>query len=227
MWEGVIIKLRFEYRNQLETLKSQIFNMGEDVSEILCKTIDVVRDNKIQLAKKIFESDSDVDKIVRSIENDCLKIVSLQSPFASDLRIVTGSLKVVSDLERIADHCADICEIVSMKNLEKGCECSNEVVSILEKVYSIYNRTYVSCFNLDLEEAGRIYKSDDEIDLMFSKVIFSIAEAISKNSFSVFAGSDLMFVAKYAERIGDHCANISKWIVYMSIGVFPDSDYFK
>ena len=222
----VIEKLRFEYRNQFNSLKMRILEMGKLISGILRETISVVQDNNIDLAKKIFESDIEVDKLERDIESNCLKIVSLQSPFASDLRAVTGYLKIITDLERIADHCADVCEIVSMGNLGSFSSCSEKTVSILQEVFEIYEKTCDACFKLDVDIARSIFKKDDKIDAMFSDIILEISDSISKKDFSVYLGADLMFIAKYAERMGDHCANISKWIIYINVGFFPDRNFF-
>jgi len=217
--------LRFGYRNQLNSLKTRILDMGKFISTVLYDTISVVQLQDISLAKKINE-DSDISKMGRDIESTCLKIVSLQSPFASDLRVVTGYLKIITDLERIAAQCAEICEIVCMNNLVKG-KCLNSTVSILQKVFDIYNRTCDACYSLDVDEARKIYKADDEVDADFSDIIFDISNSISNSEFSVCSGTDLMFIAKYAERMCDHCVNISKWIVYIDVGFFPDKNFFK
>jgi len=219
--------LRFEYRNQFDSLKLRILDMGKLISKILRETISVVQNNDTDLAKKISESDSEVDKMERDIESSCLKIVSLQSPFASDLRAVTGYLKIITDLERIADHCADICEIISMGNILNNSPCMDKTVSILEEVFDIYEKTCDVYFKLDVDAACSIYKSDDGIDSLFSEIIFEISDSISKNILNVYSGADLMFVAKYAERMGDHCANISKWVVYINLGFFPDKEFFN
>ena len=227
MFSGVISNLRLEYRNQLGVLKSQIIEIADFVSDVFGQTIEVVQNNNISLAKKISESDAEVDQMGRNIEDNCLRIVSLQSPFASDLRMVTGYIKIVNDFERIADQCAEVCEIVSMGNLSKKCVvCSNKAVSILEEAFRVYKRTCDACFSLDAKEAKLIFLDDDKIDLMFSDIIFYISNSISKDSSIVSSAADLMFISKYAERMADHCVNISKWIIYINRGFFPDKKYF-
>ena len=227
MFSGVIGNLRLEYRNQLGVLKSQIIEIADFVSDVFGQTIEVVQNNDISLAKKISESDDEVDQMGRNIEDNCLRIVSLQSPFASDLRMVTGYIKIVNDFERIADQCAEVCEIVSMGNLSNKCViCSNKAVSILEEAFRVYKRTCDACFSLDAKEAKQIFLDDDKIDLMFSDIIFYISNSISKDSSIVSSAADLMFISKYAERMADHCVNISKWIIYINRGFFPDKKYF-
>lgn len=222
-----MLRLRFGYRNQLADLKSRMQVIGETVYNAFYQTLDVVQNNKAELAKKIFESDSEIDKIAREAEDSCLRLVSLQSPFASDLRYVTGYLKIINDFERIADHCADICEIVSMENLKQKCACLDETVSILNETFEIYKKSCLVCLNLDTNLATEIYRSDDKIDSMFSGIVFNVSNSISEQSLSVFYGADLMFIAKYAERMGDHCNNISKRVIYMVEGFIPDEDYFR
>jgi len=219
--------LRFGYRNQLDNLKVQVFNMGKNISRVLSKTMEVFESADAKKAVEISESDVDIDKYGRSIEDACIKIISLQNPYASDLRAVTGYLKIVSDLERIGDHCSDICEIISMGNLKGQFGCYQKIVSILKKASISFDKVRQACFKLDVEAAKEVYLSDDKIDDNFSEIILNVSDNVSNGIFNIYMGSDLMFIAKYAERIGDHCVNISKWIVYISLGFFPTPDFFR
>ena len=221
------VELRFGYRNQLDSLKVGVFNMGKNISRVLSKTIEVFANVDRKKAVEISESDVDIDKSGRSIEDACLKIISLQNPYASDLRAVHGYLRVASDLERIGDHCSDICEIVSMGNIKGQLGCYQKIVSILKEVGISFDKVRQACFKLDIEAAKEVYLSDDKIDDNFSEIILNVSDNISNGIFNVYMGSDLMFIAKYAERIGDHCVNISKWIVYMSLGFFPTPEFFR
>ncbi len=211
----------------MDNLKVKVFNMGESISHVLLETIKIFEDADIEKAVKISESDVEIDKSGRSIEDACLRIVSLQSPYASDLRAVTGYLKIVSDLERIGDHCSDVCEIVSMGNLKGQLGCYQKIVSILKEVSVSFDKIRQACFKLNVDTAKEVYLSDDKIDDDFSDIILNISDDISNGIFNVYMGSDLMFIAKYAERMGDHCVNISKWIVYMYLGFFPTPEFFR
>ena len=211
----------------MDNLKVKVFNMGESISHVLLETIKIFEDADTEKAVKISESDVEIDKSGRSIEDACLRIVSLQSPYASDLRAVTGYLKIVSDLERIGDHCSDVCEIVSMGNLKGQLGCYQKIVSILKEVSVSFDKIRQACFKLNVDTAKEVYLSDDKIDDDFSDIILNISDDISNGIFNVYMGSDLMFIAKYAERMGDHCVNISKWIVYMYLGFFPTPEFFR
>jgi len=219
--------LRFEYSNQLTSLKSRVIDFGKMVESIFTDTITAVKFADLEISSKIIAKDEQIYDLEREIENECLRIISLQRPFAFDLRLVTGYLKVISDLQRVADHCADICEIILMKNLLTDNDCKNQVVVILTRVYEMYKSVLQTCLLLDVEIAKIVYSLDDAVDSMFSNIVFSISSSISDKVLSVRFGADLMFIAKYAERIGDRCVNISKWIIYIRDGIFPNRNYFK
>ena len=114
-----------------------------------------------------------------------------------------------------------------MKNLLENNECKNQVLVILHKVFHMYELILKACSLLDVEIAKSVYKLDDKIDSMFSKIVFSVSSSISDKLLSVRFGADLMFIAKYGERIGDRCVNISKWIIYIENGFFPDRTFLN
>lgn len=219
--------MRFEYSNQLTCLKSRVIDFGKMIESVFTNTIISVKNVDLNVSSEVIKADTQICAIEREIENECLRIISLQRPFAFDLRLITGYLKIVSDLQRVADHCADVCEIVSMKNLSKHENCKNQVVTILEKVFDMYCSTSKAYSTLDVDIAKEVYRLDDRIDSMFSDIVFSVSSSISEKSLSVRFGADLMFIAKYGERMGDRCVNISKWIVYIKDGNFPDRNYFE
>lgn len=219
--------MRFEYSNQLTSLKSRVIDFGKMIESMFTDTITAVKFVDLEISSKVIEKDDQIYEIEREIENECLKIISLQRPFAFDLRLVTGYLKVVSDLQRVAVHCADICEIILMKNLSSDNDCMMQVTSILTQVYEMYEDMLKSYSLLDVEMAKIVYRLDDAIDSMFSDIVFSVSSSISDKLLSVRFGADLMFIAKYAERIGDRCVNISKWVIYIKDGFFPNRNYFK
>lgn len=218
--------MRYEYINQINSLKLETVNFSKLITSIFDETITAVRDINLEIARKIMEDDVNVDGIERDIENECMKIISLQRPFASDFRLITGYLKLISDLERIADHCADTCEIILTGKVSKDCPCKDQVVSTLRQVYGMFTSVLGACFALDVNKAKEVYLSDDSIDMSFADIITNVSSSISERLISVYAGADLMFMAKYAERIGDRCVNISQWVVYIKEGIFPGEKYF-
>ena len=218
--------MRYEYINQINSLKLKTVNFSKLVTSILDETITAVRDINLEIAEKVMKDDVNIDGIERDIENECMKIISLQRPFASDFRLMTGYIKLISNLGRIADHCADTCEIILTGKVSRDCPCKDQVVSTLRQVYGMFTSVLEACFTLDVNKAKEVYLSDDSIDISFADIITNVSSSISERLVSVYAGADLMFMAKYAERIGDRCVNISQWVIYMKEGMFPDEEYF-
>jgi len=196
------------------------------VVSVFDETIIAAREIDHEVAKGVASREVSIDDTERDLENECIKIISLQRPFASDFRLMTGYLKLASDLGRVADHCSDICEIVRTGKTVKDCPGKDQVISTLRQVYVMFTDVLDACFKLDVVKAKEVYLSDDSIDMSFADIITNVSSSISDNVISIYSGADLMFMAKYAERIGDRCVNISQWIVYMKEGNFPGAEYF-
>ncbi|MDR2074207.1 MAG: phosphate signaling complex protein PhoU [Oscillospiraceae bacterium] len=225
--------LRSYYRGQLKGLTSNVVSMGKAVAQRINSTIYALREMDSDTAKDVFESDSEIDDMEQWIENSCIKIISLQKPFASDLRVVSSILKIITDIERIADQCADICEMVMERMMSKTTLCVISVVEMMERVESMFLRTCALIENFDVEEAFAVCSFDDEIDAKFSDIILKVCEVISTQNFSraesegsglmkIRSEVNLIFIAKYVERIGDHCTNIAEWIIYAQTGEHKD-----
>ncbi|MDR1364046.1 MAG: phosphate signaling complex protein PhoU [Oscillospiraceae bacterium] len=208
--------------NQIKDLINCLYEMGCLVKKTFKKTLQAYKNIDIDLAKEIIVVDTVINSCSNSAESKCLKILGLYHPTASDFRSVASCLKILSDIERIGDQCADICEIISMNNIEQNLECFNKVAEMLEFVYNMFQRTCEAFLNVNIDEAKEICYSDDEVDDMFASVVFNSSVVMSKESSKIRMGADLMFVAKYAERIGDHCTNISEWVIYLVTGVHPN-----
>ena len=201
-------------------------DFAKSVVSIFDETIIAVSDLDSDASKRVTDSAVTIDDSGRNLENECIKIISLQRPFASDFRLMTGYLKLASDLGRISAHCLDICEIVCTGKIIRDCPGKDQVVSSLRQVYSMFTNVLDACFNLDSDKAKEVYLSDDSIDESFADIITNVSSSVSDSIISIYSGADLMFIAKYAERIGDRCVSISKWVIYMKEGEFPRSDYF-
>ncbi|GMB10867.1 MAG: phosphate signaling complex protein PhoU [Candidatus Improbicoccus devescovinae] len=229
--------LRNLYQEQLDVLLNDLDAMGFKVSNIMQKTIVSLRNLDFELAHKISSSDYEIDKIDHDIENKCIRLLSLQHPVASDLRKITGYLKIITDIERISDQCADICEIIWLKNLNSDTKYLDLIISMLTKVYDMFKRILKIVKLYNLEECKDICEFDNEVDSDFTNIISNICSFISihsdkteftkseyiqsntKISSKVKASVDLLFIAKYIERIGDHCTNIAEWVIYIHTGV--------
>ncbi len=197
---------------QMIEMCGMIENTLEDASEVL-QTLDVKR------AKEIIEGDAVIDRKEREIESLCLRMLLTRQPVAHDLRVVSSALKMITDMERIADHAADISEIVTMmqygviKLPEHFLAMSRTAVDMVHRAVDAYVRA-------DVELARIVIQDDDIVDNLFVEVKQEIIDFLVKDSSRSVEGMDYLMIAKYYERIGDHATNIAEWVEYCVTGLY-------
>ena len=150
----------------------------------------------------------------RKIERECLSIVARQQPIATDLRDIASILKIVTDLERIADHCEDISEYVIKLAKIEPVKKLDHIPAMAEAVNEMISDTIDAYVRKDLELAKEIIKRDDVIDQHFHDLVDELVEIMEKDSSKARACTNYMFISKYLERMADHATNIAEWIVY-------------
>jgi phosphate transport system protein len=197
---------------QMIEMCGMIENTLEDASEVL-QTLDVKR------AKEIIEGDAVIDRKEREIESLCLRMLLTRQPVAHDLRVVSSALKMITDMERIADHAADISEIVTMmqygvvKLPEHFLAMSRTAVDMVHRAVDAYVRA-------DVALARIVIQDDDIVDNLFVEVKQEIIAFLVKDSSRSVEGMDYLMIAKYYERIGDHATNIAEWVEYCVTGLY-------
>lgn len=210
--------MRITFDKQMGTLHDRLVEMCSFVEKTLrdCKVALVEKDK--ELAKDIHKRDYIVDDMEREIETLCTTIILRQQPVATDLRKITAALKIITDLERIGDQTQDISAIImnmndhpykiQLKLLSQMFEEVAEMLKIAIDAYIVY----------DLDLALTIKDRDDIVDNLFSNIRKNCINAIKENSEDAAQVVDLIQVAKYLERIGDHAENISEWVIYIDTG---------
>ena len=195
--------MRNRFDRQLSTLNDELIEMGSMIEK------------SIETAIK---ADEEIDRQERIIEDLCLKLLLQQQPVAKDLRLISSALKMITDMERIGDHASDISEITIaladqpyIKKLEHIQQMAKETMIML--VGSI--EAFV---DKDLEKANEVIKRDDVVDDLFDKVKKELIQMIHENADKGEQAADLLMVAKYMERIGDHATNISEWVIFSITG---------
>ena len=141
---------------------------------------------------------------------------------AGKLRVIASCLKIITDVERVADQCADICDIIQAGEIPAQSSVVNHVVQMLETAGAMFEKAMDAFIARDVELARQVCGMDDQVDAMFSKIVLEVCGTITENPQSVMKEVDLMFITKYIERMGDHATNIAEWVVYMETGVHPD-----
>ncbi|HEX3017134.1 MAG TPA: phosphate signaling complex protein PhoU [Caproicibacter sp.] len=210
------------FDRELAELIQQMTEVGTAVDSKIQQTITALRTMNLELADEVAKSDNDIDRMVRQIEKDCMDLIALQQPIARDLRTIASCLKILTDVEREADQCADICEILTVGELNGNSLAISHVTQMLEMARSMFRRSMDVLLSRNVEEARSICRSDDDVDAMFSKIILEVCGYITENPSNVMTEVDILFIIKYVERMGDHATNIAEWVIFMETGEHPD-----
>lgn len=218
---------RKSFVKKLNSLNQKVTNMGIEVDLKIEQTITAFQNIDLELAKEVAESDNQIDQIEHQIEQFCMNLFALEQPIASDLRMVAGCLKIITDIERVADQCADVCEIITTGQIHEKTTEIKHLIEMLEAVHQMFHKAMDAFTSRNVDDAIWICKNDDQIDAMFSKIVLEGCKNITNNSENVMQEVDLMFITKYIERMGDHCTNIAEWVIYMETGEHPDLNQRK
>ena len=210
------------YDQKLSDLRRRMTDMGAMADERISQTIEALRTLDKEKADAVVHADAEINQQEHQIEQICMNLIALQQPIASDLRDVAACLKIITDIERVADQCADICDIISIGEIGRNSLILNHVIQMLHLARSMFTRAMDCFISRDEAAAREICKDDDAVDGMFSKIVLLVCETISKNPQNVMREVDLMFITKYVERMADHATNIAEWVIYMQTGVHPD-----
>ncbi|MDD6692408.1 MAG: phosphate signaling complex protein PhoU [Lachnospiraceae bacterium] len=210
--------MRNNFEKQLATLNNELTNMGKLCEIAIEKATKSLSDGNMVLAREVIQADAEIDQAEKDIERLCLKLLLQQQPVASDLRLVSAALKMITDMERIGDQASDIAEIIisgkicDSVDFPKIVEESNQAVKMVTDSVDAY-------VNKDLELAGKVEADDDIVDLMFDSIKMQITDMIRTNRIEANRAVDLIMVSKYLERIADHATNIAEWVVFSITGV--------
>lgn len=211
--------MRDLYEQQLELLNNELIEMGSLIETAIQMSVDAFMNRDIEKAKEAIEFETQTDKKDKEIENLCLSLILHQQPVASDLRLISSALKMITDMERIGDHASDIAEIViSMQDIEYVADpepieqmAKETMVMLIKSVDAFVNK------NVDL--AREVIAYDDKVDDLFDKSRRDIIELVHNDPAAGEQITDFLMIAKYFERIGDHATNIAEWVIYSVTGV--------
>lgn len=212
------MSIRNKYESELNRVTNKLIIMCRTTELAIEKSITaLVRQDK-ELSREVIREDKEVDNLEREIEQDCLKILLMEHPVAKDFREVSAALKMITDLERIADQAADISEIALQFKDEEYIKKLEHIPLMAELAIGMVKDGVHSYINRDLEQARGLDKRDDEVDLLFETVKNDLIELIKINGANADQAILLMMIAKYIERIGDHAVNIGEWVEYAITG---------
>lgn len=210
--------MRNRFDRQLVTLNDEMIEMGSMIEKAIQQAITALITQDVAKAKEIIEFDEDVDHQEKTIENLCLKLLLQQQPVARDLRVISSALKMITDMERIGDHASDISEMAILM-ADKPYIKKLEHIQEMAKEASLMLVGSIEAFvNKDLQKAHNIITRDDVVDDLFEAIKTELIEMIHRDPDVGDQAMDLLMVAKYLERIGDHACNIADWVIFSITG---------
>lgn len=220
--------MRFRFDAQLEQLKTQMIEMGSLCETAILNATKALVNGDLDLAREVIKTDKKIDQEERNIENLCLKLLLQQQPVARDLRKISSALKIITDMERIGDQAADISEITILANIRAN-DNTKKIEEMADATIKMVTDSIDAYVRQDLDLAKAVLAYDDIVDSLFDYIRDALIESISKdkenndreNSISAI---DLIMIAKYLERIGDHATNIAEWVIFSITGEHISED---
>ena len=213
--------MRTRFDQQLEKLNVELVTMGALCEDALTYAIRALFDRESDMAERAEDAEKQIDQMERDIESICMRLLLQQQPVARDLRVISSALKMIGDMERIGDQAADIAEIVKylkeddVPNLRHLREMSDFAAGMVTASINSFVRQ-------DLDLAKKVILDDDVVDGYFEKVKEALIGLIADGDIDGAFLLDILMIAKYIERIGDHATNIAEWVVYSITGEHPE-----
>lgn len=209
---------RISFEEELKALHEEITKMLSMTEQAFDDAMTALKTQNVELARKVIAGDDKIDDQERSIEKLCLEIMVRQSPLAGDLRRITSIFKLITDLERIADHAEDICEIVVKIYNQRLIKPLVDLPIMADMARSMVSRAIRSFMQQDTELAKAVGKDDSAVDEMYYKIYNELVEMMKANPAIVEQAVALISIAKYFERIADHATNVAEWVIFNVTG---------
>lgn len=214
--------MRSRFDEQLNTLNTEMIEMGALCEESIALASKALTTGDVSLAERVSALSADIDQKERDIESRCMKLLLQQQPVARDLRQISAALKMITDMERIGDQAEDIAEIITY--LEgKTAEETVHIRDMAAETISMVTDSVDAYVKKDTELAKTVIGHDDKVDQYFDKVKSSLIKMIADNPENGEYALDLLMIAKYFERIGDHATNIAEWVIFSVTGQHKNS----
>ena len=210
---------RKTYEQELDQLKTEFIQMCRATEHVIEKSIQALMQKDIQLAEEVAGGDGNINEYELRIEKMCLRLLLKQQPVAKDFREVSSALKMITDIERIADQAADIAEIVVSLEDTFYNQHLEHIENMGVLAINMVRRSVNSFVDNDVQLAKSTIQLDDELDRLFDIVKQELVELIRKENESIDTAIALMMIAKYLERIGDHAVNICEWVSFFETGI--------
>nr|WP_296009770.1 phosphate signaling complex protein PhoU [uncultured Blautia sp.] len=213
--------MRMRFDQQLEELNLELIKMGALCERAIRRAVDQLLNEKETEHQTVERMEEEINHKERDIENLCMKLLLQQQPVAKDLRMISSALKMISDMERIGDQAQDIADMAKFVKVQEIAHKMN-IGKMAEATIKMVTESIDSFVKKDLDSAAAVVKYDDVVDDLFLKVKADLPQLIEKDPQNAEYYIDLIMVAKYFERIGDHAENIAQWVEYSITGTHDE-----
>lgn len=206
------------YTAELERLSTKVADMGNQLERMIIQVMQALETLDADMAKDIIGQDDIIDDLEREIERSCINIVAKQAPVATDLRRVTSIMRLISDIERIADHCGDVSEYIIDLSKEEAVSLPEGLKDMFTQMRRMAKKTIAAFVDEEVQEIEKIIKEDDVIDEYFEKIKEDLCESMQRHPKRIRQYVDYLLITKYVERMADHCTNIAEWVDFIVTG---------
>lgn len=210
--------MRNNFEKQLTTLNEELIKMGALIESAIANAVKALNMQDKEFAESAIEYDKEVDRKEKDIEGLCLKLLLQQQPVARDLRLISAALKMITDMERIGDQAADISEIAIMCADKPYVKKPEHIQLMAQETIDMVNKSVDAFVKSDIELAKAVIRADDTVDNLFDIIKNDLIVLIQEDVKNGEGVMDLLMVAKYLERIGDHATNIAEWVMFSITG---------
>ena len=210
--------MRHGFHEQLNDLQQSIIRMGQLTADAITGAVQSLAGQDVYLARQVIAADDEIDHLLIQIELASFKLLALQQPMARDLRFIGTGVKLVTDLERMADHATDIARITLKMAGEPLFRPLVDIPRMAELAQAMTREALIAYVEQDVPRAHAMIARDDEIDHLYKRIFDELMEIMQNNPDLVKQATHLLFVAMYLERIGDHATNLGEWTIYMVTG---------
>ncbi|MEA4833734.1 MAG: phosphate signaling complex protein PhoU [Anaeromusa sp.] len=211
---------RHNYDYELQGVRNDILQMGQLVITAIERSIQALVDLDMELACQVIQGDDAIDELELLLEERCVVLIARQQPLAKDLRILSTGLKISTDLERIGDHAFDIAKIA--KRLGEGGNGHVKPLLDIPRMAGLATQmlrdALTAYVNMDVELADKVCQADDEVDALYNQLFRELLTYMLANPAVINDATQLIFVARYLERVADHTTNIAEWVIYLQTG---------
>lgn len=209
---------RYQYSRQLKELERHILDMGSMMEELLNSSVEALVDQNVELAEVTIEKDEDINNFAFDIEDRCVRLIATEQPVAKDLRLIHASLKIITDIERMADHGVDINKIAIRLANESYMKAIIDIPKMADIGLDMVRDALKAYVDKDVVLATDVCTRDDIVDNIYEDLFDELLEYMKVDSENIYQSTNFLLVAKYLERVADHATNICEWIIYIVTG---------